>query len=231
MRAMLPIIAIIALVIMVMSFFFPSALRGAGENGTLMALIQCMMLAVLVGTGLFGSKDEGRIDFATGLKYSAIWLGLALFLVGAYSQRDNFARLWVGITGEVVPSAAKSDSQSVTLRKSGDGHFHAQVRINGQTVEMLVDTGATDIALDPEDARRVGIDVDTLRFNIPVSTANGPSRAAAVELEGVVLGSISRANVPASVMQASGGVSLLGMAFLGELSEVKVSGDTMTLVD
>jgi aspartyl protease family protein len=119
----------------------------------------------------------------------------------------------------------------VTLRKSDDGHFRALVRINGQQIDMLVDTGATDIALDPDDARRVGIDVDSLVFNIPVSTANGPSRAAGVRLEGVVLGSISRANVPATIMQASGGVSLLGMGFLGELSSVKVEGDTLTLVD
>jgi aspartyl protease family protein len=94
-----------------------------------------------------------------------------------------------------------------------------------------VDTGATDIALDPEDAKRAGIDIEALSFNIPISTANGPSRAAGVRLEAVKLGSITRANVPATIMQASGGVSLLGMGFLGELAEVKATGDTLTLVD
>lgn len=231
MRAALPIIAIISLLVMAMSFMFPGALRGAGDSGALAALIQCLMIGILVGTGLFGRESEGRIGFATGIKYAAIWLGIALFLVGAYSQRDNFARLWAGITGEALPSVAQSEGQTVVLRKSGDGHFRAQVLINGKPIDMLVDTGATGIALDPEDARRVGIDVDTLVFNIPVSTANGQSTAAGVVLEGVVLGSISRPNMPATVMSASGGVSLLGMSFLGELSSVKVEGDTLTLVN
>jgi aspartyl protease family protein len=231
MRGLLPIVAILAFVILVMSFLYPSALRGAGDNGTLAALIQCMMVAILVGTGLFGGREGEGLTLSTGLKYGAIWLGIAIFLVGAYSQRDNFARLWASITGEIAPSRAQSDGQTVTLRKSDDGHFRAQVLINGVIVDMLVDTGATDIALDPEDAKRAGIDTQSLRFNIPVSTANGPSRAAAIRLEAVKLGSISRADVPATVMQASGGVSLLGMGFLGELSEVKASGDTLTLAD
>jgi aspartyl protease family protein len=231
MRGVLPVIAIIAFIIMAMSFMFPSVLRGASDNGTLAALIQCLMVGILVGTGLFGNRGEDRVSLATGIKYGAIWLGIAVFLVGAYSQRETFAQLWAGIRGEISPSSAQSDGEVVTLRKSSDGHFHAQVQINGTMIEMLVDTGATDIALDPEDAKRAGIDTESLAFNIPVSTANGPSRAAGVELEAVKLGSISRANVPASVMQASGGVSLLGMAFLGELSEVKATGDTLTLVD
>lgn len=231
MRGFLPVIAIIALVIMAMSFMFPSVLRGAGDNGALTALIQLLMMGILVGTGLFGRGDEERISLATSTKYAAIWIGIALFLIAGYSQRDNFARLWAGMKGEVVPSSAQSDGNRVTLRKSDDGHFHARVKINGQTIEMLVDTGATDISLDPEDAKRVGIDTEALTFNIPILTANGPSRAAGVRLEGVVLGTISRADVPATVMQASGGVSLLGMGFLGELSEVNLQGDTLTLID
>jgi aspartyl protease family protein len=231
MRGVLPVIAIIAVVIMAMSFFYPSVLRGAGDNGTLAALIQCLMVGILVGTGLFGGRSEDRVSLSTGVKYAAIWLGIAVFLVGTYSQRENFARLWAGITGEVVPSRAQSNGESVTLRKSADGHFHARVTINGKDIDMLVDTGATDIALDPEDAKRVGIDTESLRFNIPVSTANGLSSVAGIELEAVKLGAITRANVPATVMRASGGVSLLGMGFLGELSEVKAQGDTLTLVD
>jgi aspartyl protease family protein len=231
MRSVLPVIVIIALIVMVMSFLFPSALRGAGDTGTLAALIQLLMVGILVGAGLFGNRGDDKVGIGTSIKYGAIWLGIGIFLVGAYSQRDTFAELWADITGEISPSSAQASGESVTLRKAADGHFHARVQINGKVIEMLVDTGATDIALDPEDAKRVGIDTQALAFNIPISTANGPSRAAGIELEAVKLGAISRANVPAIVMQASGGVSLLGMGFLGELSEVKASGDTLTLTD
>jgi aspartyl protease family protein len=227
MRGILPVIAIIAVVIMAMTLIFPEQLRGASTNGTLAALIQACMVGVLVGAGLFGSREEGKI----GLRYSAIWIGIGLFFVAAYSQREGFARLWAGITGEINPSGAQAIGETVTLQKSDDGHFWARVTINGQAIRMMVDTGATEIALDPADARRIGLNPETLAFNIPVSTAAGPSRAAGVKLDTVSIGPIVRDNVPATVMVASGGVSLLGMGFLGQLSQVNAQGDTLTLRD
>jgi aspartyl protease family protein len=236
MRGILPVIAIIAALVMGMTLMFPEQLRGASTNGTLAALIQASMVAVLVGAGLFGSRDEGKIGLGKGLLYGAIWIGIGLFFIAAYSQRDGFARLWAGITGEISPSSAQSfDPQSfdksVTLQKSDDGHFWARVTINGQVIRMMVDTGASEIALDPADARRVGLNPENLAFNIPVSTAAGPSRAAGVRLKTVSIGPVVRDNVPATVMINTGGVSLLGMGFLGQLSEVSAKGDTLTLRD
>lgn len=231
MRGILPVIAIIAALIMAMTLMFPEQLRGATSNGTLAALIQATMVAILVGAGLFGRGGDGKIGLSKGLMYGAIWIGIGLFFIAAYSQREGFARLWGSITGEINPSSAQSGDQSVTLQKSDDGHFWARVTINGTTIRMMVDTGATDIALDPDDARRVGLNLETLVFNIPVSTAAGPSRAAGVKLDTVSLGPIIRDNVPASVMSSTGGVSLLGMGFLGQLSQVNAQGDTLTLRD
>jgi aspartyl protease family protein len=236
MRGILPVIAIIAALIMGMTLMFPEQLRGASTNGTLAALIQASMVAVLVGAGLFGNRDEGKIGLGKGLLYGAIWIGIGLFFIAAYSQRDGFARLWAGITGEISPSSAQSSDpqssgRSVTLQKSDDGHFWARVTINGQVISMMVDTGASEIALDPADARRVGLNPENLAFNIPVSTAAGPSRAAGVRLKTVSIGPVVRDNVPATVMISTGGVSLLGMGFLGQLSEVSAKGDTLTLRD
>ncbi len=241
MRGILPVIAITAALVMGMTLMFPEQLRGASTNGTLAALIQASMVAVLVGAGLFGSRDEGKIGLGKGLLYSAIWIGIGLFFIAAYSQRDGFAGLWAGITGEISPSSAQSfdpqssDPQSfdksVTLQKSDDGHFWARVTINGQVIRMMVDTGASEIALDPADARRVGLNPENLAFNIPVSTAAGPSRGAGVRLKTVSIGPVVRDNVPATVMVSTGGVSLLGMGFLGQLSEVSAKGDTLTLRD
>jgi aspartyl protease family protein len=230
MRAVLPIVAIVAVLVMAMSFFFPDVLRGAQNNGAMAALVQCLMVAVLVGTGLFGRSEENRVDFATGVKYGAIWLGIALFLIAGYAQRAAFAQLWGSITGEVVPSIAQSDGDTVVLRKSADGHFWAQVEINGKSIRMIVDTGASSIAIDPDDARRAGITVDGLEYNVPTMTANGPSSSAVLSVESVRVGDIVLTKNTVSVMKAQGGVSLLGMDFLGRLSQVKVEGDRMTLV-
>lgn len=230
-RGAMTIVVIFAVLVLGLSILFPEALRGAGESGALLALIQSLMVAVVVGIGLFARGGEDKTCLSQGLKYAAIWLGIAFFLVAAYTQRESFAALWASITGEINPAAAQSTGSTVTLRKSDDGHFWAQVRINGQTIRMMVDTGATDIALDPDDARRVGIDVESLSFNIPVSTANGPSTAASARVQSVALGSIVRDDLRVSVMRTQGGVSLLGMRFLGELSEVKVQGDALILTD
>jgi aspartyl protease family protein len=231
MRVILPVVAIFAAILMALSLAFPEALRNAGDSGALTSLIQLLMVAILVGSGLFGRGEGEKIGFGQGVKYAAIWVGISLFLIAAYSQREGFQRLWAGITGEIDPSSAHSSDGTVTLRKADDGHFWAVVRINGQRIRMLVDTGSSDVALAPEDASRVGIDLSTLVFNVPVSTANGRSYGAAIKLETVGLGDIVRNKVPASVMQATGGVSLLGMAFLGELSDIRAEGDTLTLRD
>ena len=231
MRGILPVIAIIAVIIMTLTLMFPESLRGADSNGTMAALVQACMVAILVGAGLFGSRNEGKIGLRQGVLYGAIWIGIALFLVAAYSQRDSFARLWANIAGEINPSATRSSGQTVTLLKSDDGHFWAQVRINGTPIRMMVDTGASGIALDPADARLLGIDTDKLNFNIAVGTAAGPSRVASVKLDTVALGSIVKDDVTAQVLVTSGGVSLLGMGFLGEVSQVRAAGNTLTIVE
>jgi aspartyl protease family protein len=227
----LPVVAILAALIIALSLAFPEQWRGASDNGTLVALLQACMVAILVGTGLFGGRGDARIGLGKTLQYGAIWIGIALFFVAAYSQRDGFANLWASITGEINPAAAQSQGSNVVLRKSDDGHFWANVSINGTSIRMMVDTGASNIALDPADARRIGLDTETLAFNIPMSTAAGPSRAAGVKLETVSLGSITRDNIPAIVMQATGGTSLLGMEFLSTLNQVNAQGDQLTLRD
>ena len=46
-----------------------------------------------------------------------------------------------------------SEDGSITLDRNADGHFYADVRINGNPVHMLIDTGASGIALSRDDAR------------------------------------------------------------------------------
>jgi aspartyl protease family protein len=231
MSRVIPVIAVLAVLIMALSFAFPESLRRAGDNGTLIALIQTSMMAILVGAGLFGGRSEGQLGLGKVVQYVAIWIGVALFLVAGYSQRQAFGQLWAGIKGEINPASVNASGSIVTLQKSADGHFWANVNVNGRSIRMMVDTGASDIALDPADATRVGINVEALAFNIPVSTAAGPSRAAASRLSSVAIGPIVRDQVPVLIMQARGGVSLLGMGFLGKLSEVSAQGDVLTLKD
>jgi aspartyl protease family protein len=144
--------------------------------------------------------------------------------------------------GDDVPETAASSATErphspkarklaeVVLPRSGDGHFYVDVDVNGSTVRMLADTGASAIALSFEDAERAGIDVEQLDFSYAANTANGVAAVAEVELDEVRVGSIVRHDVRAIV---AGGLSdsLLGMSFFNSLSKVAMESDELVLRD
>ena len=172
-----------------------------------------------------------RGSLTDAVRYALIWLGLLFALILGYSYRSDFRDAWHRIAGELNPATPiERTGGEVVLRRAEDGHFHADVGVNGAAVRMLVDTGATTIALSAEDAARAGIDVDALTFNSFVSTANGMAVAATVELKEVRVGSIVRRNVRASV-QRNLGDSLLGMSFLDQLTKYSIEADQMILKD
>jgi aspartyl protease family protein len=111
-----------------------------------------------------------------------------------------------------------SNSRSVTLSRSSDGHFRADARVEGRRLELVVDTGASQIALRASEAARLGIRPTPRDYNIRVSTANGMTRAALVQLQRVEIEDIVVRDVPALVHpDETLGVNLLGMSFLSRV--------------
>jgi aspartyl protease family protein len=84
--------------------------------------------------------------------------------------------------------------------------------------------------LTPADARRLGFDPASLAFTRRYETASGTVEGAPVTLPAVDIGLIHLTGVAASVSQAEGGSSLLGMSFLGRLSSFHIEGQKLTLV-
>jgi aspartyl protease family protein len=116
------------------------------------------------------------------------------------------------------------------LKAGQNGHFFVKAEINGNTVNVMVDTGASAVALSYEDASDIGLHPKNLDFNIPVSTANGIAKAAGVTLDKVEIDSVKVSNVQGLVMPE--GVmrgSLLGMSFLGKLQSFKVEDGVLYL--
>ena len=106
----------------------------------------------------------------------------------------------------------------MTLSPGRDGHFRTEARVDGRRLELVVDTGASQIALRAEDAARLGIHPTPRDYNVKVATANGITRAAVVELRMVEVGNIVVRNVPALVHPDEAlGVNLLGMSFLSRV--------------
>ncbi len=136
-----------------------------------------------------------------------------------------------------TPSASKTaalsrqaGSGTVVLPPGRGGHYHADVEIDGRRIPMLVDTGATVIALTAEDARALGISVFPADYTASVSTANGVARAAPAVLREVRIDGIAVRDVQALVMPRGAlGQSLLGMSFLKKLRGFEIADGKMVM--
>ncbi len=123
---------------------------------------------------------------------------------------------------------AKPMDGSIQLQRSSDGHFYADVELNGTTVTMLVDTGASIIALSREDARKAGIATSIAMNEVVGRGADGSVHGEFVTIDRVALGEKSAEQMPATVLNR-GEQSLLGQSFLQRFASVEIRGDTMTL--
>ena len=121
-----------------------------------------------------------------------------------------------------------SEDGSVELQRNDDGHFYADVRINGNPVHMLIDTGASGIALSRDDARRAGIATSIAMPEVVGEGASGDVHGEVARLEHISLGSASDHDVPAIILD-DGNQSLLGQSFLSKFASVEIRGDTMVL--
>lgn len=130
--------------------------------------------------------------------------------------------------GQVFRSAENQDA--VTIPADRYGHYQLQISIGGQPIRMVVDTGASAIALSHEDALAVGLNVSKADFTRKVETANGPIEAAPVRLKLVTAGTIALEDVDALVLPPKRlGVSLLGMSFLNRLGGFEIANQVLTL--
>lgn len=150
----------------------------------------------------------------------------------APEKPSNDGQRTIYVAGEQDSSASDSiqyaSTDGVEIRRSADGHFYADVTINGLPVKILVDTGATGIALTRDDARRVGLAIPARMDAVIGRGASGDVRGEYVQLDRVAMGGKSAENVPAVVLD-SGHQSLLGQSFLREFESVEIQGDKMLL--
>jgi aspartyl protease family protein len=124
---------------------------------------------------------------------------------------------------------ARSYSPDVVLDRAEDGHFYANAQVNGRQISMLVDTGASVIALTGEDARTLGIYWDTNDITYVAQGAAGPVEGVNTVIERLSVGGHEVANVQAIIIPEGARISLLGQSYLRTLDRVEMSGDQMTL--
>lgn len=204
---------------------FPDALRLEHNR---MALVYYLTWVVVAGGAILLTF---RQRWGDALRHGVAWVLILLVLVAGYAYKGELEQVALRVAAAVVPGmVVETAPGEVVLRAGADGHFYANVTINGVDMRLLVDTGATSVALAAADARRVGFDPDTLDYLMPVTTANGPAFAAMVTLDEIRLGSIAFGPVGAAVMPPGAlERSLLGMSFLQRLSGFEIAGDRLIL--
>lgn len=146
------------------------------------------------------------------------------------------AEPWFASDGSVTVESAGSSGRSgnepsggeVRLTRKANGHFYADVEVNGVVVEFMIDTGATGIAMTEEDARRSGVSIDPSERSYVGEGAGGALTGKTVTLDRVRLGPRSASDMDAVVIDGAS-TNLLGQSFLSKFSEVNVRGDVMTL--
>lgn len=133
--------------------------------------------------------------------------------------------------GHTVSTAfAERKSQKKIIYKNPAGMYLTYGNINGRSVRFLVDTGASAISMNSEQAEQLGIRYKKTGTRTGVSTASGYANAYRVHLNSVAVGDIKQRNVEAFVIEGEHpGPILLGMTFLGRLN-VEHSGNAMTLI-
>ncbi|MDA1107981.1 MAG: TIGR02281 family clan AA aspartic protease [Proteobacteria bacterium] len=134
-----------------------------------------------------------------------------------------------GLGSQVNTHLAPLNQTSVTIIRNPQGMFATVGTINGLTVNVLVDTGATLVAMNSAEAKRLGINYRLNGQPTTASTASGIAPAYVVKLTKVKVGDIELREVDGMVIEGlSPPEVLLGMSFLGRL-EMQHSGQTMLL--
>jgi aspartyl protease family protein len=133
------------------------------------------------------------------------------------------------LDGRVGALKRKPEVNAVQVWRDTAGMYTTVGSINGTPVPFLVDTGATAVAMNADQARRLGIDFRVVGRQSGVTTASGAVDAWAVTLDTVRVGDLELHNVDAVVLEgAHPETTLLGMSYLGRL-DISNDGRLMTL--
>ena len=128
------------------------------------------------------------------------------------------------------PADPAATGVEITLHRSSDRHFYATANVNGRDVRFLVDTGASEIALTEDDARKVGIKFDPAKYELLGEGASGFVRGQYVELDNIQLEGLQQ-NATKAVVVEGANVSLLGQPFLENIDEIVIRRSEMVLRD
>ena len=176
------------------------------------------VFGVLIAVGLWA---RSRKNLSQTAQHAAIW---ALIFIAAISVFG----LWSDLERHLGVYSDDGHNR-VTIPVSRNGHYNLRLSINSVSVDFVVDTGATDIVLSQSDAKRIGIDLDSLAFTGRASTANGVVETARITLDTIEIANIVDRDVRAVVNKGELFGSLLGMGYLQRWGRLEIENGILSL--
>lgn len=175
----------------------------------------------LVAAALTATRLIGRLSIALPV--------LAMIAMAAGVSLHGESGPVAGLKPALDPPMLLSATE---LKADASGHYFAKADINGASIAVMVDTGASGVALSYEDAEKAGLRPRSLDYDIPVNTANGIVKAARVKLRRVEVDNVRVRDVDGMVLpQGATRISLLGMSFLSRLSSFRIEDGVLYLKD
>jgi aspartyl protease family protein len=149
-----------------------------------------------------------------------------LAIIGTIGAGVAIGLLWP--TSHRSISSAGASTADVVIERSSDHHYYADAQVNGRPVHFMIDTGASETALTPDDAQSIGIAVDPTKYEVIGDGASGMVRGQYVQLKSIDLGGIKQQGAKAVVVDGAS-VSLLGQPFLEKVDEIVIRQGEMRL--
>jgi aspartyl protease family protein len=164
---------------------------------------------------------------------------LAAVLIGGGTVMANMADKMSSAKASAKPAVQvaalasapmPSGSRNVVIPRDARGHFQADARIDGQRLSVMIDTGASVLALNESSAARIGVRPSRNDYTAKVSTANGTINAARTRIAMVDIGGIVVRDVDAMVLPDEAlSENLLGLSYLSKLKRFEFAGGQLVL--
>lgn len=196
----------------------PIATHPEWQQLALYAVTAAVILTALFSIPRVGAFIRGAV--------SIVVLAFALFVL---FQQAPFHPSLSRLMAKAGLDSQQVVGDEVRIQMSRDGHFWAEVDINGVKRRMLVDSGATVTTISEQTAEAAAVDPNGL-VPVVLRTASGAITARTGEIDRLSLGTIEARNLKVVVAPTPGSIDVLGMNFLSDLASWRVEKRTLVLV-
>ncbi|XVN42191.1 MAG: TIGR02281 family clan AA aspartic protease [Candidatus Rickettsia vulgarisii] len=186
-----------------------------------------IMTAIIISM-VYNSISQRNLMAVSGQLLT--WSGIFLVIIIGYAFRFELDYFTQRVMSVLIPSHTWVNKRGeLVISRNSDGHFYLDAMVNDVKIKFMIDTGASDVALTTNDAKKLNIDLSKLKYTKTYSTANGLSNATSLQLDNVKIGDAILQNIEAHVGTGDLDVSLMGMSVLERFKGFRIDRDMLIL--